>query len=228
MDNQVTNQYGHSLPSTNLVLQKTYRLLAWSFLPCILGAVAGMVFNPMAVLGGGWIGIVAVFAFFYGMVFVIEKNRYSNTGVILLMIFTFGMGILLSGLLRVAGMYSNGAQLVAVAAAMTAGIFFTVSALARNPKFAINTNKLGSFLMAGVVVVMIAVIANLFLNLPMLSLTISGVFVFLSSLMTMWKTRVIVEGGEDSYISAALSIFIDIYNLFTSLLRLLLAFTGED
>ena len=228
MDNQVTNQYGHSLPSTNLVLQKTYRLLAWSFLPCILGAVSGMVFNPMAVLGGGWIGIVAVFAFFYGMVFVIEKNRYSNTGVVLLMIFTFGMGILLSGLLRVAGMYSNGAQLVAVAAAMTAGIFFTVSALARNPKFAINTNKLGSFLMAGVVVVMIAVIANLFLNLPMLSLTISGVFVFLSSLMIMWKTRVIVEGGEDSYISAALSIFIDIYNLFTSLLRLLLAFTGED
>ncbi len=228
MDNQVTNQYGHSLPSTNLVLQKTYRLLAWSFLPCILGAVAGMVFNPMAVLGGGWIGIAAVFAFFYGMVFVIEKNRYSNTGVVLLMIFTFGMGILLSGLLRVAGMYSNGAQLVAVAAAMTAGIFFTVSALARNPKFAINTNKLGSFLMAGVVVVMIAVIANLFLNLPMLSLTISGVFVFLSSLMIMWKTRVIVEGGEDSYISAALSIFIDIYNLFTSLLRLLLAFTGED
>ena len=227
MDNQVTNQYGHSLPSTNLVLQKTYRLLAWSFLPCILGAVAGMVFNPMAVLGGGWIGIVAVFVFFYGMVFVIEKNRYSNTGVVLLMIFTFGMGILLSGLLRVAGMYSNGAQLVAVAAAMTAGIFFTVSALARNPKFAINTNKLGSFLMAGVVV-MIAVIANLFLNLPMLSLTISGVFVFLSSLMIMWKTRVIVEGGEDSYISAALSIFIDIYNLFTSLLRLLLAFTGED
>ena len=187
-----------------------------------------MVFNPMAVLGGGWIGIVAIFAFFYGMVFVIEKNRYSNTGVILLMIFTFGMGILLSGLLRVAGMYSNGAQLVAVAAAMTAGIFFTVSALARNPKFAINTNKLGSFLMAGVVVVMIAVIANLFLNLPMLSLTISGVFVFLSSLMTMWKTRVIVEGGEDSYISAAVSILIDIYNLFTSLLRLLLAFTGED
>lgn len=230
MDNQVSNQYNkpESLLSTNTVLQKTYRLLALSFLPCIAGAFTGLMFNPLAMIGGGWIGIIATFAFFYGMIALIEKNRYSNTGVALLMAFTFGMGILLSGLLRYAGMYQNGAQLVGVAAAMTAGVFFTMSALARNPKFAIDTQKLGSFLMVGVIILMIAIVANLFLQLPLLSLTISGVLVLLSSLMMMWKIRMIVEGGEDSHISAALSIFIDIYNVFTGLLRLLLAFAGED
>ncbi|MDK4565401.1 Bax inhibitor-1 family protein, partial [Kingella kingae] len=77
-------------------------------------------------------------------------------------------------------------------------------------------------------VLMIAVVANLFLQMPVLSLTISGVFVVFSSLMIMWQIRNVLEGGEDSHISAALTIYISLYNLFTSLLRLLLSFAGED
>ncbi len=214
------------LAHQEVLLQKTYSLLAWSFLPAVAGALVSMVFNPLAMVGNYWIAVGAMFAFFYGMCFAIEKNRYSQTGVVLLMVFTFGMGIFLGPLLSVAQMFSNGGQLIAVAAAMTAGVFFTMAALARRAN--INTNALGRFLAVGGVVLMIGVVANLFLQMPVVSLTISGVFVVFSSLVIMWQVRTVLEGGEDSHISAALTIFISIYNIFSSLLRLLLAFAGED
>ena len=214
------------LAHQEVLLQKTYSLLAWSFLPAAAGALVSMVFNPLAMVGNYWVAVGAMFAFFYGMCFAIEKNRYSQTGVVLLMVFTFGMGVFLGPLLSVAQMFSNGGQLIAVAAAMTAGVFFTMVALARRAN--INTNALGRFLAVGGVVLMIGVVANLFLQMPVVSLTISGVFVVFSSLVIMWQVRTVLEGGEDSHISAALTIFISIYNIFTSLLRLLLAFAGED
>lgn len=214
------------LAHQEVLLQKTYSLLAWSFLPAAAGALVSMVFNPLAMVGNYWIAVGAMFAFFYGMCFAIEKNRYSQTGVVLLMVFTFGMGVFLGPLLSVAQMFSNGGQLIAVAAAMTAGVFFTMAALARRAN--INTNALGRFLAVGGVVLMIGVVANLFLQMPVVSLTISGVFVVFSSLVIMWQVRTVLEGGEDSHISAALTIFISIYNIFSSLLRLLLAFAGED
>ena len=214
------------LAHQEVLLQKTYSLLAWSFLPAAAGALVSMVFNPLAMVGNYWVAVGAMFAFFYGMCFAIEKNRYSQTGVVLLMVFTFGMGVFLGPLLSVAQMFSNGGQLIAVAAAMTAGGFFTMAAFARRAN--INTNALGRFLAVGGVVLMIGVVANLFLQMPVVSLTISGVFVVFSSLVIMWQVRTVLEGGEDSHISAALTIFISIYNIFTSLLRLLLAFAGED
>ena len=214
------------LAHQEVLLQKTYSLLAWSFLPAVAGALVSMVFNPLAMVGNYWVAVGAMFAFFYGMCFAIEKNRYSQTGVVLLMVFTFGMGIFLGPLLSVALTFANGGQLIAVAAAMTAGVFFTMAALARRAN--INTNALGRFLAVGGVVLMIGVVANLFLQMPVVSLTISGVFVVFSSLVIMWQVRTVLEGGEDSHISAALTIFISIYNIFSSLLRLLLAFAGED
>ena len=214
------------LAHQEVLLQKTYSLLAWSFLPAVAGALVSMVFNPLAMVGNYWVAVGAMFAFFYGMCFAIEKNRYSQTGVVLLMVFTFGMGIFLGPLLSVALTFANGGQLIAVAAAMTAGVFFTMAALARRAN--INTNALGRFLAVGGVVLMIGVVANLFLQMPVVSLTISGVFVVFSSLVIMGQVRTVLEGGEDSHISAALTIFISIYNIFSSLLRLLLAFAGED
>ena len=214
------------LAHQEVLLQKTYSLLAWSFLPAAAGALVSMVFNPLAMVGNYWVVVGAMFAFFYGMCFAIEKNRYSQTGVVLLMVFTFGMGVFLGPLLSIALTFANGGQLIAVAAAMTAGVFFTMAALARRAN--INTNALGRFLAVGGVVLMIGVVANLFLQMPVVSLTISGVFVVFSSLVIMWQVRTVLEGGEDSHISAALTIFISIYNIFSSLLRLLLAFAGED
>ena len=214
--------------SQNIVLQKTYRLLGLSFIPAIVGAFASSALNLnlYAMFGARWMGFVAVLAFFYGMIFLIEKNRYSNTGVVLLMIFTFGMGVLISPLLQYALAIRNGTQIVGVAAAMTAGVFFTMAAMAR--RTTMNMNSLGRFLAIGGVVLMVAVVANFILQIPALSLAISGAFVVFSSLVIMWQVRTVIDGGEDSHISAALTIFISIYNIFSSLLRILLAFTSDD
>ncbi|ASP17195.1 Bax inhibitor-1 family protein [Neisseria sp. 23W00296] len=210
------------------VLRKTYGLLALSFIPCALGAFAAAAsnFNVYALTGNRWAGFIAVLAFFYGMVFLIEKNRYSNVGAGLLMVFTFGMGALLAPLLQYSLSIQGGAGLVGTAALMTAAIFGVMSVT--GAKANINSNSLGRFLTIGGIVLMIAVVANFAFGIPMLGLAISGAFVVFSSLVIMWQTRVVVEGGEDSHISAALTIFISIYNLFTSLLRILLAFAGSD
>lgn len=217
---------GSQVSSQEALLQKTYGLLGVSFIPAAIGAFVSMAFNPLAAIPNMWVRIGLTFVFFYGMCFAIEKNRYSNTGAGLLMVFTFGMGILLGPLLAYSQMFSNGSQLVAMAALMTAGVFFGMAALAR--RMNINTNALGRFLGIGAIVLIVGVVANLFLKLPMLSLTLSGVFVVFSSLLIMWQIRNVLEGGEDSHISAALTIFIAIYNLFSSLLHLLLSFAGDD
>ena len=210
------------------ILRKTYGLLGLSFIPCALGAYisSSVGFNLYSALGNRWLGFIAVLAFFYGMVFLIEKNRYSNVGAGLLMVFTFGMGALISPLLQYSLSMPNGAKLVGIAALMTAAVFAVMSVLAHRVN--INTHALSRFLMVGFVVLAVGIIANLFLQLPALSLTIAGIFVMFSSLMILWHTRTIVEGGEDSYISATLGIFISLYNLFSSLLQILLSLAGDD
>ena len=212
----------------NTVLRKTYSLLALSFVPAAIGAFVSskMGFSLYAMLGGRWMSFIAVMAFFYGMIFLIEKNRYSNVGATLLMVFTFGMGVLISPLLQYALNFSNGTQIVGIASVMTAAVFFTMAAMAR--RTTMNMNSLGRFLTVGAVVLMIAVVANFALQIPALSLTISAGFVLFSSLMIMWQVRTIIDGGEDSHISAALSIFISLYNIFSSLLHLLTSLAGDD
>ncbi len=230
MQNDVYSYSQSSIGTHNpsSILRKTYGLLGLSFIPCALGAYisSSVGFNIYAALGNRWLGLIAVLAFFYGMVFLIEKNRYSNVGAGLLMVFTFGMGALISPLLQYSLNMPNGAKLVGIAALMTAAVFAVMSVLAHRAN--INTHALSRFLMVGFVVLMVGMIANLFLQLPVLSLTIAGVFVVFSSLMILWHTRTIVEGGEDSYISAALGIFISLYNLFSSLLQILLSLAGDD
>ncbi len=219
---------GSAVSPQEELLQKTYGLLAWSFVPCAAGAFVGMMYGMriFRALGSPIAIFVATMAFFYGMCFLIEKNRHSQIGVNLLMVFTFGMGVMMGPLLNASGQFVNGGKLVAIAALMTAGGFFTMSALARRGNF--NNNALGGFLSMGVVVLMIGVVANFFFALPWLSLTLSAMFVIVSALMIMWQVRNILDGGEDSHVSAALTIFISIYNLFSSILRLLLAFAGEE
>lgn len=219
-------QLGHRTTAQDVVLRKTYGLLGLAFLPCIAGAFLGSQFNFAFMAGNFWISIIAFFAFFYGMCFAIEKNRYSNVGVALLMVFTFGLGFMLGPILQYSASFANGGKLVALAAAMTAGVFLVMAAVAKRTN--IDMNALGRFLMVGGVVLMVGVVANLFLQLPVLSLTIAAGFVVFSSLMIMWQIRSVIDGGEDSHISAALTIFISVYNLFSSLLRILLALAGED
>ena len=219
--------HGHTGVSVqNQVLRKAYLLLAFSFIPCGIGAFVGSNINPMAMLGGGWVGIIAFFAIFYGLIFAIEKNRYSNVGIVLLQVFTFGMGMMLGPILGMLLGSAAGTQIVVTAAVMTVAVFFAMTIAAHKVKA--DTNALGRFLLIGAIVLMIGVVANLFFKIPAVSLAISALFVLFSSLMIMWQTKMVIEGGETSYISAALTIFISIYNLFTSLLRLLMALTGND
>lgn len=212
----------------NTVLRKTYNLLGLSFIPAAAGAFLSsqMGFSLFSLFGNRWIAFGVTLAFFYGMCFLIEKNRYNNTGATLLMVFTFGMGVLISPLLQYSLSLSNGTQIVGIAAAMTAAVFFTMAAMARRTNM--NMNSLGRFLTVGAVVLMIAVVANMFLQIPALSLTISSGFVLFSSLLIMWQIRSVIDGGETSHISAALTIFISIYNIFSSLLNILLSLGGED
>ena len=227
MQNDVYDFTSTGSVSKNTVLQKTYRLLGLSFIPAVAGAfVSAKTGFGLSLFGAGWMGIIAFFAFFYGMVFLIEKNRYSNVGAGLLMVFTFGMGVLISPLLQYSLSIQGGAQIVGVAAAMTAAIFLTMSAMARRTNM--NMHSLGRFLTVGGIILMIAVVANLFLHIPALSLTISAGFVVFSSLMIMWQVRTVIDGGEDSHISAALTIFISLYNIFSSLLRILISLNGDD
>ncbi|MDO1510349.1 MULTISPECIES: Bax inhibitor-1 family protein [unclassified Neisseria] len=212
----------------NTVLRKTYGLLGLSFIPCAAGAFLSsqIGFNLYSMFGNRWIAFGVVLAFFYGMCFLIEKNRYSNVGAALLMVFTCGMGVLISPLLQYSLSFSNGAKIVGLAAAMTAAVFFTMAAMARRTKA--DMNSLGRFLIVGAVVLMVGVVANMFLQIPALGLTISAGFVIFSSLVIMWQVRTVIDGGETSHISAALTIFISLYNIFSSLLNILLSLSGED
>lgn len=221
--------YQHSgAVSQSSVLRKTYALLALSFVPCALGAyfASATGFNLYAATGNRWIGFIAVMVFFYGMTFLIERNRYSNVGATLLMVFTFGMGVLIAPLLQYSLSVRGGGNLVAMAALMTTAVFAVMSLLAA--KTNVNTRGLGNFLTVGAIVLMVGVVVNMFMQLPVFSLVIAGGFVVFSSLMIMFNVRAVIEGGEDSHISAALSIFISLYNVFSSLLHILLAFANND
>ncbi len=142
------------------------------------------------------------------------------------MVFTFGIGVLISPVLQYALNIADGAKIVGIAAAMTAAVFLTMSVLARRSR--LNMNELARFLTVGAVILMVAMVANLFLSIPALALTISAGFVLFSSLMIMWQVRTVIDGGEDSHISAALTIFISLYNIFSSLLHILLSLNGDD
>jgi FtsH-binding integral membrane protein len=164
-------------------------------------------------------------AVFYGMVFAIEKNKDSGLGVALLLGFTFMMGLLLAPLLQVALGLSNGGQIVAMAAAGTGAAFFGMAGVATVTKR--DFSFMGKFLMVGVIVAMVAIVANVFLQMPALSLTISAIVILLSSMLILYTVSQIIHGGETNYVSATLSLYINIYNIFTSLVQLLTAFTGD-
>ena len=206
----------------NKVLRNTYMLLAVSLIPTIVGAALGTsVFNIAGLMRGVGpiIASIAVLAIFYGWVYMIEKNKNTSVGLYLLLGFTFFMGLLLGPLLQKTMGLRNGGELVMVAAGGTAGVFFILSGIASNVKR--DFSFLNKFIIVGVIVAMLAVVANIFLQMPALSMALCGVFIILSSAIILWQINDIVKGGETNYISATLTLYISVYNIFTSLLQLL-------
>lgn len=225
------NSFGAAVGSEQLVVQQqrvlrnTYLLLALSLIPTGIGALVGINLNFGFMRASPIIASLVLMAAIYGMFFAIEKNRDSGLGVALLLALTFGLGVLLGPLLQVALGLRNGGQLVALAAGGTAAVFFAMAGIATVTRkdFGFLTN----FLAVGGIIIMLAVVANIFFASPVMHLTICGAFVLFSSAMILWQVSRIVQGGETNYVSATLTLYMSVYNLFTSLLQLLMAFTGN-
>ena len=207
------------------VLRNTYWLLALTLIPTAIGAMIGINLNFGFLRTNPIIATFAIIGIFYGWIYAIERNRESGLGVGLLLGFTLFMGVILGPLLQVALHLKNGGQLVGLAAGGTAVTFFALAAVATTTKR--DFSFLGNFLLVGVIVVMLAVVANIFLASPLLQLVVCGAFVLLSSMLILYHLSAVVNGGETNYISAALSIYISIYNLFSSLLQILMAISGQ-
>jgi modulator of FtsH protease len=207
------------------VLRNTYLLLALSLIPTGIGALIGINLSFGFMRASPIVSSLVLLAVIYGMFFAIEKNRDSGLGVALLLALTLFLGVLLGPILQVALGLRNGGQLVALAAGGTAAVFFAMAGIATVTRrdFGFLTN----FLAVGGIVIMLAVVANIFFASPAMQLTICGAFVLFSSAMILWQISRIVQGGETNYISATLTLYMSIYNLFTSLLQLLMALTGN-
>jgi FtsH-binding integral membrane protein len=208
------------------VLRNTYALLGLSMVPTAIGAAIGTTLLAPLMFSIGMLPSAIIFLIVaFGMMWAIQKNRDNGLGVALLLGFTFFMGLWLGPLLSVALQFRNGGQLIAMAAGGTGAIFFTLAGIAATTKR--DFSNMGKFLTVGIVLLIVASLANLFFQIPTLSLAISGVAVLLFSGFILYDINRIVHGGETSYVSATLAVYLNIYNLFTSLLHLLMAFAGD-
>jgi modulator of FtsH protease len=170
---------------------------------------------------GALVFLGIAFAFMWG----IEKTKESGMGVVLLLGFTFFMGLMLSSILRIALGFSNGGMLIALAAGGTGGIFFTLAGIGASAKR--DFSNMGKFLFAGLILILLAGIANIFFQIPALALAVSAIAVVIFSAYILYDINRIVRGGETNYITATLAVYLDIYNVFVNLLSLLMAFSGE-
>lgn len=210
----------------NKVLRNTYLLLAISLIPTVIGAAVGTNFiNFSFMRASPMVSMLVMLAVFYGWIFAIEKNRDSVLGVGLLLGFTAFLGVMLAPLLQSILSLRNGGQLVMMAAGGTAAVFFVLSGIAATTKR--DFSFLNKFMLVGFVVIMLAVLANIFLQSPVLQLTLCGAFIIFSSAIILWQINSIVRGGETNYVSATLTLYVSLYNIFTSLLQIL-GFAGGN
>jgi FtsH-binding integral membrane protein len=210
----------------NKVLRNTYLLLAVSLIPTVIGAAVGTNFINFSFMRSSPImSVIIMMAVFYGWIFMIEKNRNSVLGVGLLLGFTAFMGLLLAPLLQTILSLRNGGQLVMMAAGGTAAVFFVLSGIASTTKR--DFSFLNKFLLVGFVVIMLAVVAQIFLQSPLMQLVLCGAFIIFSSAVILWQINAIVRGGETNYVSATLSLYVSLYNIFSSLLQILGLTSGD-
>jgi modulator of FtsH protease len=207
------------------VLRNTYLLLAISLVPTAIGAAIGYNLDFSFMRSSPVLSGIAILGIFYLWIFAIEKNRNSGLGVGLLLGFTLFLGLLLGPLFQSVLGLKNGVQLVMMAAGGTAAAFFGLASVASVAKR--DFSWLGSFMMVGFIVIMLAVVVNMFLQIPLLHLVLLGAFILFSSAAILWQVNQVVRGGETSYISATLTLYVSIYNIFSSLLQLLGIFGGD-
>jgi len=206
------------------VLRNTYLMLAVTMVPTAIGAALGIQLAP-AMMANPIITLVLMLASLIGLQFGIVRFRNSAIGIGLLLLMTFLMGLFLGPLLNVALSLRNGAQLVGYAALGTGAIFLAMGTLAQTIKR--DLAFMGKFLFVGMIAVLIAGIANMFLQIPALALALSTLVIVIFSLYLVYDLQRIVRGGETNYVLATTGVYISLLNIFSSLLHLLMAFSGE-
>ena len=220
LDQVQTVDYGYaaSQEQRNKVLRNTYWLLALSLVPTVLGAWMGIATGITQALHGG-VGLVVFLAGAFGFMFAIEKTKNSSAGVAVLLGFTFFMGLMLSGLIAAVLGFRNGPSLVMTAFGGTAGVFFVMASLSTIIKR--DLSGMGKFLFVGVIMLILAAFANIFLQLPGMMIAISLIAIGIFSAFMLYDVNRIVTGGETNYITATLNLYLDVYNVFVNLLAIL-------
>lgn len=217
----VTTARAESALATNKVLRNTYALLAMTLV--FSGAVAG----AGMVLNAPHPGLILTLVGYFGLLFAVEKTKNSAWGLVSVFALTGFMGYTLGPILNAyLGGFANGGQLVMTAMGGTGAVFLGLSAYAvtSGRRF----NQWGGFLFVGILVAFLLGLGAVLFQIPALSLAVSAMFVLLMSGLILYQTGEIVNGGETNYISATVTLFVSIYNLFLSLLHLLGAFMGEE
>lgn len=221
--NRLANTITRTRPSelaTNKVIRNTYILLSMTLL--FSAATAGM---SMA-LNLPHPGLLLTLAGYFGFLFLTTKFRNSGLGLLFVFGLTGFMGYTLGPILNMYAALPNGNQIVMTALGATGVIFLSLSGYALSSRK--DFSFMGAFLMVGILVAFLAGIASVFFTLPGLSLAVSAMFVLLMSGLILYETSQIIHGGETNYVMATVTLYVSIYNLFTSLLHLLGAFGGDD
>ena len=208
----------------NKVLRNTYWLLALSLLPTVLGAWLGVATGITQSLGGG-LGLVVFLGGAFGFIYAIEKTKNSAAGVPVLLGFTFFMGLMLSRMIAMVLGFKNGPELIMTAFGGTAGVFFVMASLSSVIKR--DLSGLGKWLFVGAIALMIGGIINVFVGSSVGMMVFSVMAIGIFSAYMLYDLKRIVDGGETNYISATLALYLDIVNVFQSLLMLLGIMGGE-
>jgi len=219
-----TQDYALPADSAQRVLRNTYLLLALTMVPTVIGAAIGIQLAP-AMMASPIITVVLMLGSVIGLQFGIAHYRNSSIGVALLLLMTGLMGLFLGPLLNVALSMRNGMQLVGYAAVGTGAIFLAMGTIAATTKR--DFSFMGKFLFVGMIALLVAMLANMFLQIPALALTISTLVIVVFSLFLLYDLNRIVRGGETNYVMATTGVYLSLLNIFASLLQLLLALSGD-
>jgi modulator of FtsH protease len=214
-----------AVAQSNRVLRNTYILLALSMVPTVFGAWLGMQMKFSFFAGSPFMGFIAFLAITFGFFWAINKTKDSALGVLILLGFTLFMGLILSSLLGVALQFSNGPKMIMTAFGGTATIFAVMATIATVSKR--DFSGMGKWLFVGTLVILVAMLANIWLQMPALQLALSAMCVLIFSAYILYDVQQVVNGGETNYIMATLQIYLNVYMIFTHLLSMLMALTGE-
>ena len=222
---QTATPIGAIAAEQNKVLRNTYMMLALTMIPTVIGASVGTSIDFSFMAEHPIMSALLMFGAMMGLLFAVTALRNSVWGIVALLGFTFVAGVFLGPILQVALSLKNGTQLVGLAAGGTGIIFFSLATIATVTKK--DFSFMGKFLFIGLILLIVASLANIFFQIPALSLTISAIAVMIFSAYILFDVSRIVHGGETNYVMATLALYLDIYNLFINLLQLLMAFAGE-